>query len=324
MSIPQMPPLFPQLALPSDIAECGLAVATGPSFDDYRLDDLPEDAPNLFGCGKIYNWRWPKNYIATDFTTFQQFAIPFGLPSGLTVWSHGGILDKLTKLPSAHRPTYIKEIPDLDKTAGTFATANITAYVASCMFPKTYVLGMDAGHSWDWVPHRRAHGLAFTEPWDDIGIENAISLTLSTLSPFLLMEGAGAWVGKRLVNLSTTSVMVNYLENSEECRAQPWGRFDRYTRLMVVFVGNYHPHRSGVTVEHAVRFIHGFQQQCAAASSPRTPIGLVCKPDLYREVISRLEDKEVLFLRRAVTPFVKSQFTHVVGIGDYEMKAMKY
>jgi len=312
--------LFPKLKLPSDVNDCGLVLATGPSFDDFDLDDVRMDSPNVFGCGTTYKWKWPKNYIVTDVSTWRGGVVPYGFPADLTVWARPPTIELLNKLPSAHRPACIREIPGLDgwNDQPTAATA---LHAASSRCDKVYVLGMDGGHSWDWTPRRRTHGIRFTEPTDLIGIEFSVATTFKTVVPFLEMRKRGAWDKCKIVNLSTTSCFCNILEYSEEARSQRFGNFDRYSRLFVAYVGKHSRVGTGMPLELAIALLREVLNAPHAKHLPRTPLAVAANVDDYGEITKALDTDEILRIPR-VNARVKCQFTHVVPIGDWAWKTI--
>jgi hypothetical protein len=310
--------LFPKLKLPSDVNDCGLVLATGPSFDDFDLDGVRMDSPNVFGCGAIYRWKWPKNYIVTDVAIWEARAVPHGFPSGLTVWARPPAIERLNKLPSAHRPACIREIPGLEgwNDQPTAATAILAA---SNRCDKVYVLGMDAGHSWDWTPRRRTHGMLFTEANDLAGIEFSVGTTFKTVVPFLEMRKRGAWDKCKVVNLSTTSYFCNILEHSEEARRQRFGNVDRYSRLFVAYVGKHSKVGFGMPLELGIELLRECVCAPRAKHLPGMPLAVVANSDDYSAITKSLDTDEILRISRVHTR-VKSHFTHVVPIGDWAWK----
>lgn len=314
--------MFPKLKLPADVLDCGLSLATGPSFDDFDLSALPPNHPNVWGCGLIYRWRWPANYVVSDFTRWMHYAVPFGFPTGLTVWARGKALDRLIKLPSASRPAKILEIENLP--GGIASVSHLATHAALSRHKRVYVLGVDGGNSCDWTPRQRRHATPFVEPWDILSLEQASRATIGVLMPLLAMLEKGDWDASRIVNLSTTSCNFHFLSTSRECLDQPWGAYDRYSKLMVVYIGEFDPkYPRGLTVGRAVRFMRRFQEVQKAGPMPQTPMVILATPEVYRDALCQLDSKEVLNCRE-ITPAVRCQFTHIIGMGSARYAQMPY
>jgi len=314
--------MFPKLRLPPDILDCGFSLTTGPSFDDFNLNAIPANHPNVYGCGLIYRWRWTANYIVSDFTRWMHYAVPFGFPVGLTVWARGAALDKLIKLPSHQRPAKIREIQHLP--GGISSTSHLATHAALQNHDKVYVLGVDGGHSCNWTPRLRRHATVFVEPWDILTLEQASRATIAVLMPMMAMFEKGDWDADKIVNLSTTSCTYHYLSTSDYCLSQPYGKIDRYSKLMVVYVEQFDPrYPRGLTLPRAVRFIRRFQEVQAAGPMPQTPLAIVSTPEAYQNVLAKLEDKEVIHCRD-ITPAVRCQFTHIVAMGSSRFAMMPY
>lgn len=308
--------MFPKLQLPPDILDCGLSLASGPSYDDYDLSMIPEHHPNVYGCGLVFKRRWPGNYIVTDYCRWRRAVVSYGFPSGLTVWAlRGATLDKFAIAPSAHRPANVREIPELPD--GVVSASIVTTHAALSQHKKVYLLGIDGGHCADGTPRRRRHGIDFGEAVDSVPFEEADRLTNSIVFPLLILVSKRIWDTTRLVNLSTTSLLWSHLPVSHYSLAQPYGRIDRYARLMVVYVDRYHQQCiKGLTVKRTIVWFRSFQATQAALGSriPNTPTMIVSTREAYDRVVTELSSSEVIH-GASLSLDVRSQFTHIIKIG---------
>lgn len=222
---------FPKLKLPEMTSDDALLIASGPSFDDFRISDIEACPAVKYGCGQVFQFvhldhyilidpwlanmeEWTRSYITPD-TTF---------PPDTQLWVTGPVHDAC-KGRSYHSRMQILGLEFWMTAAGPAALH----FVIRHGHKRIFLLGLDGSFDSMGVIRGLTHA------------KKMIRFQVCERKPdycdvvcFEEIYRSRMKFGKNLINLSTCSNYIDFLGVSEDIDKQPLGHIDRHSSLIAI------------------------------------------------------------------------------------------